>query len=105
MDLIPVIKVWNDRDGNYGQKDIFINPANPFDYLEDCILKKGNEKLECTKIFYPDKFITILGSVQCFFETCRQANVSMCILNDLYKEGITIKQFIQQNERLNGIEL
>ena len=103
--LVPFKKVWNNTDGTFGSKEIYFNTAMGFEFIENCFLKKDVKAVECTKIYYPDKYLTLEGNVQSFFATCQQAGISICILNDLEKEGMTVKQFLKQLEGFNGVEL
>lgn len=103
--LVPFKKVWNNKDGSYGSKEIFFNTAMGFEFIENCFVNDKGKEVECTKIYYPDKYLIIEGSVQYFFATCQQAGISICVLNDLQKEGIGIKQFLKQLEGFNGVEL
>lgn len=106
QNLIPATKVWKNRDGSYSSKEYFFNTSLPFEGLESCRVSLNNEQVECTKIHYPlDQFLTLVGAPAEFLETCRQSRIAAYILLDLYKENITIKQFMAQNERLNGISL
>ena len=104
--LVLVTKCWNDRDGNYGEKDFYFNPSFPVLGIEPCKLKKDGVSVDCTKVLYAEgKFTTIAGTPPELFDNCQKTGVSICVINDLYKAGITIKQFIMQIEGLNGINL
>lgn len=96
--LIPFTKVWNDRDGNYGEKKYWFNPALEIKGMEGCKIKRnGRKDIECTKIFYPDgSFVILLGSEESFIEICQEAGTAICLLDDLRKEGLTIKDFLKQ---------
>jgi hypothetical protein len=111
QNLIACFKVWkvrderDERNDKYEKKAYYFNPELPFEGLEACRASFDGRQVECTKIHYPGKFLMILGSPEEFLENCRKGNVAAFILQDLYKEGITIKQFMEQNERINGIAL
>lgn len=105
QNLIPCFKVWKNSNEKYEKKAYLFNPDLPFEGLEPCKAKFDGNEIECTKIHYPGKYLIIVGSPDEFLEKCRQGNISAYILQDLYKEGITIKQFMEQNERINRIAL
>jgi len=100
--LIPVTKVWRDKGDNYGEKLYFFNPESTVEGIEPCKLKdaKGVE-FECTKIFYELKFVTIKGTPEELFEKCRDVNLAICLVRDILKENMTVKQFLNQIEGLN----
>lgn len=104
--LVPFRKAWNNKDEGYGEKEYWFNPAIEIKGLEACKVRKGEGEVACVKIFYPDApYLILVGTVEEFFTKCRQANVAFCILQDLYKEGVTLEKFIKINESVNGIEL
>jgi hypothetical protein len=104
QNLIQFFKVWKNQDGSYSKKEYFFNADLPFEGLEACKVRLNGIEVDCTKIHYPGNFLQIVGTPFEFLETCRQGKVTTCILLDLYKENITIKQFMEQNERINGIQ-
>lgn len=106
MDIyVEFKKVWNDRDGNYGEKQYFLNPnVDSFEGMEPCYIKNKGQQLECTKMFYSGRFIIILGGPEEVLGKCKEHNLAYSILFELGKAGMTMKQFIQQNERLNNVE-
>lgn len=106
INLIVATKVWKNRDGSYSSKEYFFNTSLPFEGLESCKATLNNKEVDCTKIHYPlDMFVILLGAPLDFLETCRQSRIASFILLDLYKENITVKQFMEQNKRINGVEL
>lgn len=112
--MVEFIKCWNLKQ-EHGKpivdttklfsKPYFLDTRMPVEGMEGCKLKDGKNEVECTKIYYPARFVTVKGTPQEFMEKCSQANVAVCLLQDLYKEGITIKEFMQQNERINAVVL
>lgn len=105
--LIPFTKVWKFKDDKYGEAPHLFNPnSQSIEGIEECRIHDNNgNPLRCTKIFFPGRIMILLGSPEEFIQKCREANVGYGLLLDLQKEGMTIKEFIQQNERLNGVEL
>lgn len=103
--LIPFTKTWKQLDGSYAEKIYWFNPLATITGLEPCTVNKGGSTLNCTKIFYGEKYVTLIGSVEEFYDTCRKAKAVICILSDLYKEGITLKSFIKSIEEHKGQEL
>lgn len=100
--LIPVMKVWTDKDKNFGEKDYLFNPEALIEGMESCRMKnQRGVEIECTKIFYPLKFIIIKGSMDELLDKCRDINLAICLVKDIYKEGMTVKQFLNQIEGLN----
>ncbi len=104
--LVLVTKCWNDKDGNYGDKPYYFNPHFPVVGMEPCKLKKNGSSVDCTKILYGEgKFTTILGTPSELIDLCQLTGIAICVINDLYRQGLTIKQFINQIEGLNNIQL
>lgn len=101
--LVLVTKCWNNKDGDYGEKVFYFNPTFPVLGIEPCKLKKEGIAVDCTKVLYGDgKFTTILGTPKELFDNCQKTGIAICIINDIYKEGLTIKQFIKQIEGLDN---
>jgi len=105
--LILFKKCWNFRDGRYGEKDYWFNPAVNIKGIEECKISNGKIEIDCVKIFYPspDGFIILIGTIEEFFKKCRDINISICLIQDLYKEGFTIRQFMEQTGKLNDVNL
>lgn len=103
--LIPFTKVWKYKTGDYGEMPYHLNPNSmSIEGVELCKIYNGKVTVDCTKLYYPGRFIMILGTPEEFLQKCREANIAYGLLSDLYKEGITIKQFMQQNESLNNVQ-
>ncbi len=102
--LVPFKKIWKNADGTYGLKDYWFNPNCDIQGLEACKGRINNIEVDCVKIFYADNFIMLVGSVEVFVKTCKDAQIAVSLIMDLHNAGITIKQFMQQTERLNGVE-
>lgn len=107
MDMvIEFTKVWVDKNEVFGEKPYFLNPSSAsFEGLEACYLKKNGSRIQCTKLFYPGRFITILGTPDEFLQKCREGNLAYGLLLEMERNGVTMKEFIKQNERLNNVEL
>ena len=104
--LVLFKKMWYDKENIYKEKLYWFNPFFDVKGIEACNVRNAKgETVECTKVYYGDYFITLVVNIEDFFTICRKANAAFALINDLYKEGITIRDFINQNERLNGIEL
>jgi hypothetical protein len=105
--LIPFTKVWNQRDRTYRESTYYLNPNSmTIEGIEPCYVENGSQRnIPCTKLYYPGRYMIILGTPDEFLEKCRQANVAYGLLNDLYREGVTIKEFMNKTERLNGVHL
>lgn len=105
--LIPFKKVWNFADGGFGEMVYHLNPNSmSLEGIEFCKVRDNTgSMLKCTKVFYSGRFIILLGTPDEFLKTCRDANVAYGLLNDLYKEGLTIEDFIKRNEQLNNVQL
>lgn len=101
--LVHFIKAWNFPDGNYGEKEIWINTDFEIKFIEGCRVNKNGSQTECTKLVYAGEVIKVIGTPQEFFKKCKENNTAIALLNDLHESGLTIKQFLQQHERLNGI--
>lgn len=101
---MPVTKVWNNRDGIYGEKEVLLNPNTEMRTLEDCKLKdKNGKEINCTQITYPNgDYIKVPGTKQEFIAQCRECNTMVGLLVDLYNQGYTIKSFLLEQEPLNG---
>lgn len=110
--LIKFTKAWNFPDKTYGEKEIYINPDVDIKWIEATKVKSANGKeIDCTKITYPtgtftkNDVVVVIGTVDEFFDRCKDSKIFSLLLSDLEKEGLTIKQFLQQNERLNRVEI
>lgn len=101
--LVPFIKTWKLKDGNYAEKEYWFNPAEQIAGLEECRIRRNGKEVDCTKIFYTDRYITLIGSVEFFFKTCRDASIVVCLLSDLIEGGYTIKQFMEQTNKINDM--
>lgn len=106
MDMvIEFTKVWNNRDGSYSEKKYYLNPSvGSFEGIEACNVNNKGVEVSCTKVFYASRFIIVLGNPETFLDKCREANVAYNIILEMQRSGLTIKEFIKQNERLNGVE-
>ena len=102
--IFPIMKAWNTRDGNYGEKEISINPNCEFKLIEDCKLNKNFKEIDCTKLVYPNgDFITVLGTKDDFIELCRKYKKAVGLIKDLLDAGMTIKSFLLQFESIKEI--
>ena len=109
--LLKVTKIWNFADGKFGEKEFYFNPAIPIEGMEGCKVRKGNEELEGTKIFYsgytknevyiPNRFIILSGTPGELIEKCKDANLAICLIYEIQREGISVKDFLKQLEGLN----
>lgn len=100
--LIPFTKAWNTADGNYGEKTYWFNPSVAIAGLEPCKLKKNGAEINCTKIFYENsgenkKYLTLTGSPEEFFQKCKEANTAVCLLHELDRNGVSVKDFLKQS--------
>lgn len=103
--LVRFTKAWNYKDGGYGEKPFYFNPDGNINGLDECKLRgPSGQEIDCIKIYYGVDFITLVGTIENFYEKCREVNAAFFMLNAIYQEGLTIKQFIQQGERLNLVE-
>lgn len=105
--MILFTKCWIFKDKvTFGQKDYWFNPKGTIDGIEPSKIKDNDGKeRQCTKIFYGSSYILLLISIEDFFKACKAANAAVCVINDLYLQGITIKEFIKSIEVHNGIDL
>jgi hypothetical protein len=99
--MIKFTKVWaEDKDGKkgMGSKTYYHDPRNPVEGIEGCKINDGQKEVECTKIFHTGgKYIILKGTPMEFMQTCKEAEMAICLLSDLYSHGMTIKQFLEQN--------
>jgi beta-galactosidase beta subunit len=108
--MIEFTKVWNDtkEDGKkvFKSKKYYYDPRTILEGMEGCKLTDGDKEVDCTKIFHSGgRWVTLMGTPKDFMQLCKDANVVVCLLSDLYAAGITIKQFLEENERKNGVSL
>lgn len=103
--LIPFKKVWNTADRKYGEKTHWLNPQEIIRGVEPCKVNKNGEELECTKVFYTNSYVTLLGTPEEFFAACREGNTAVCLIQEIERNGLTIKEFLKQLEGFNGIQL
>jgi len=108
--MIEFEKAWNETSEagkkNFRSKKYYYDPNTVLEGMEECKLTDGENQVECTKIYYTGgRFVTLKGTPKEFMAACREANTAICILSDLYAAGITIKQFLEENERKNNITL
>lgn len=106
--LIPFTKCWKFKDdGKYAEAPYFLNPNSiSLEGIEYSKMHNNEGQLvKCTKLYYSGgRMVVLVGSPEEFLQKCRQANIAYGLLLELDRNGITIKEFIQQNERLNHIE-
>lgn len=105
--MIEFTKVWTEKGSEkFGSKLYYFDHRTPMEGFDACKVKddKGNQ-LECTKIYYPTKYVILKGTPLEFMQKLKEANVAVALLSDLYAHGITIKQFLEENERRNNITL
>jgi hypothetical protein len=103
--MVQFLKVWNEKDsGKYGSKVYYFDERTPVVGIEGCKVKdEKGQVIECTKVIYPSMYVTLMGTPIEFMQKCKDANIAALLLSDLYAQGITIKQFLEQNERINGV--
>jgi hypothetical protein len=109
--MISLIKVWKDKDTsgkvtNVGEKEYFMDSRTPLEGLESCKHPdKLGKEIECTKLIYPNKFVIVKGTPMELMVKMRDANIAPTLLVDIYAAGYTIKQFMEQNESLNNLNI
>lgn len=105
--MVELTKCWNriSHGGKkeYGEKLHYYDPRSVFEGMEDCkITGPDGKEIDCTKIFFPgDRYITVKGKAIEVLGLIRVGNAAIQLLIDLYAAGYTIKQFMEQNERIN----
>lgn len=110
--MIEFVKVWNDKKtvegkevSTLGSKKVYLDERTPMESIESCRMKdEKGEQMDCTKIFYPSKYVTVKGTPIEFMQKFKEAGIASMILVDLYAAGFTIKEFMRQNEQANGVE-
>ena len=106
--MVELLKVWvqnkDTKQEKFGSKPYFFDTRNPIEGIEGCKLKKESNEIECTKIFFSSsQFIIVQGTPFEFMESCKDESVALCILSDLYANGLTVKQFLEQNGKINNV--
>lgn len=106
--MIEFVKVWNDTKldaKTFGSKKVYLDERTPMESIESCRIKdEKGEQIDCTKIIYPSKYMTVKGTPIEFMQKFKEAGIASMILVDLYAAGFTIKEFMLQNEKVNGVE-
>ena len=109
--MIKLVKIWNEKNKegvliNVGSKEYYMDPRTPFEGLEACKqLDEKRKEIDCTRIIYPTKFVTVKGTPMEVMEKMRDVNIASTLLVDIYAAGFTIKKFMEQNESINGLKI
>lgn len=97
--MVKLVKAWMFKDSNtYGEKEFWLNTDFEVMYIEACKMNKNGVEIECTRLVYQDYKITVVGTPQQFFEACKNSNTAICLLSNLQENGITMKEFLEQNK-------
>jgi len=103
--LVLFTKTVKMADGRQATGRYWFNPALQVKGIEPCFVLLDGVKTECTKIIYPRDYVTLIGSESFFLDTLKNSNITICLLNELFESGFTIKQFMEQAGKINDVNL